>query len=71
MDETELIQFHINTAVDEGVALGLLESIRVLNQFMDIKVSQNLPEYITREELTTFLTGYIEQWKEARRGASS
>ena len=71
MDATDAIQFHVAAAIDEGITLGLLESIRVLNQFIDLKVSRNLPEYITREELTIFLTGYIEQWKEVRRGKAS
>jgi len=71
MDETGLIQFHIDTAVDEGVTIGLLESHRILNQLLDMKASQNLPEHITREELDVFLSTYINQWKEGRRGVTS
>lgn len=48
----------------EGFIKGMKESHKALNQFLDEKVNRDYPEYITRQELNTFLNTYVKNWED-------
>ena len=47
--------------INDGRILGLKESLRILNEFLDTKITMGYSEYITRAELRTFLETYINE----------
>lgn len=47
--------------INDGRILGLKESLRILDEFLDRKVTMGYLEYITRAELQTFLETYINE----------
>jgi len=54
----------LHACVNDGIVLGLKESLKVLNQFLDKKVEKGYPEYISRAELKTFMETYIKDTEE-------
>lgn len=50
--------------VNDGIVLGLKESLKSLNYFLDRKVAKGYPEYISRAELQIFLETYIKNTEE-------
>ena len=55
-----LLTDSLRALVNEGIILGLKESLVGLNHLLDKKVEEGLPEYLTRNELKTFLNTYTE-----------
>ncbi len=54
-------------SVNDGIILGLKESLKILHQFLDKKVQKGYPEYISRTELQVFLETYINDTQENMR----
>jgi hypothetical protein len=52
------------SCVNDGIVLGMKESLKVLHQFLDKKVEKGLPEYISRAELQFFMEVYIKDTEE-------
>ena len=48
-------------SINDGRILGLKESIKALNGFLDKKIEMGYPEYISRNELNTFLETYVSE----------
>lgn len=62
-----LLADSFRACVNDGIVLGLKESLKSLNQFLDRKVAKGYPEYISRAELQTFLETYIKDTEEIFR----
>lgn len=67
MTEPEVIKFHIEAAVNEGIAIGLRQCGVALNQFLDTKLERGLSESIDRTELNIFLGAYIKEWESSKK----
>ncbi len=64
--DKEIIDFvdeKTKSIANKGVLLGLNESVKSLNMFLDKKVSKGLPDYISRHELNLFMKTYIEEYE--------
>lgn len=59
-----LLADSFHACVNDGIVLGLKESLKSLNQFLDRKIAKGYPEYISRAELQTFLETYIKDTEE-------
>jgi hypothetical protein len=59
-----LLADSFRACIKDGIVLGLKESLKSLNQFLDRKIAKGYPEYISRAELQTFLETYIKNTEE-------
>lgn len=59
-----LLADSFRACVNDGIVLGLKESLKSLHHFLDRKVAKGYPEYISRAELQTFLETYIKDTEE-------
>lgn len=53
------VEDSLKVSINKGIILGMKESLKSLNQFIDEKQKMGLPESISKFELNTFLEEYI------------
>ncbi len=59
-DFRDLVSRNLNSVLNDGIALGMKESLMALIKFLETKVSKGYPEYITKTELQIYMKEYIE-----------
>lgn len=59
--EDTILMNTLRSCMNDGIILGLKESSKILNSFLDRKVAEGYPEYISRKELKVFMDTYIAE----------
>jgi len=58
---TELVKNQLIEAIQDGIILGMKESLKILNQYLEIKTQKGYPMHIDKGELNLFLETYIQE----------
>lgn len=59
----DFVEKQTNILVYKGVLLGLHESLKALNMFLDEKVKDGKQDFMSRHELNLFMQTYIGEYQ--------